>query len=232
LSWHLVSRDTSTLDESRIAAATIESLAENTSDSAIAPLFWYAVAGLPGALVYRFLNTADAMLGYRDAEREWLGKAAARLDDVANLIPARLTALCMILSAPWLGGRMEGGWRIWRRDAGTTASPNAGHPMSAAAGVLGVELEKVDHYRLGAGQPKPSARDIRRSQRLVIVSVAIALGIFITGGWIRAVGARVGAAANVSSMASFLSAPTRASTTNHESPVTNHQSSKKGFGHE
>lgn len=185
LSWHLVSRDTSRLDESQIAAATIESLAENTSDSVVAPIFWYAVAGLPGALVYRFLNTADAMLGYRDAEREWLGKAAARLDDVANLIPARLTALCMILAAPWLGRCIEDGWRIWRRDAGATASPNAGHPMSAAAGVLGVELEKVDHYRLGAGLSKPAARDIQRAQRLVVMSVLIALAVFLTGGKVK-----------------------------------------------
>jgi adenosylcobinamide-phosphate synthase len=181
LSRHLVSRDTSRLDESQIAAATIESLAENTSDSVVAPIFWYAVAGLPGALVYRFLNTADAMLGYRDPEREWLGKAAARLDDIANLIPARLTALCMIVSAPWLGSRIEDGYRIWRRDAGATASPNAGHPMSAAAGVLGVELEKVDHYRLGAGQPKPSARDIQRYEPLVMMSALIALAIFLAG---------------------------------------------------
>ncbi|MBI3959164.1 MAG: cobalamin biosynthesis protein CobD [Chloroflexi bacterium] len=181
LSWHLVSRDTSSLDDRQVAAATIESLAENTSDSVIAPLFWYAVAGLPGALVYRFLNTADAILGYRDAEREWLGKPAARLDDVANLIPARLTALLMMLAAPLIGGSFGDSWRIWRRDAGKTASPNAGHPMSAAAGALGVELEKLDHYRLGAGLPKPTAGDIRRAQQLVKFSVGIGIAAVI--GW-------------------------------------------------
>ena len=92
LSWHLVSRDTSTLDEAQVAGAAIESVAVNTSDGVIAPLFYYALWGLPGALAYRFINTGDAMLGYRDAEHEWLGKVPAWLDDLANLIPARLTA--------------------------------------------------------------------------------------------------------------------------------------------
>lgn len=184
LSWHLVSRDTSCLNASQIAAATVESLAENTSDSVIAPIFWYVIAGLPGALVYRFLNTADAMLGYRDIEREWLGKAAARLDDAANLIPARLTALGMILSAPWVGGRIEDGWRIWRRDAGATASPNAGHPMSAAAGVLGVELEKIGHYRLGAELCKPTTVHIKRMQRLSVASVGVCFVFLVGIDWV------------------------------------------------
>jgi hypothetical protein len=102
----------------------------------VAPLLWYVVGGLPAALAYRFLNTADAMLGYRDREREWLGKPAARLDDAANWLPARLSAL-LVIGCAWLAGGSSGqGWRIWRRDAGLTTSPNAGHPMSAAAGVL------------------------------------------------------------------------------------------------
>ena len=171
LGWHLVSRDVSRLDESLVAAATIESLAENTSDSVIAPLFWYGVGGLPVALVYRFLNTADALLGYRDAEREWLGKAAARLDDIANLIPARLTTLLIIASAPIAGGRSRRAWRIWRRDARKTASPNAGHPMSAATGALGVVLGKIGHYRLGEGLAPPTAGVIRRGQRLLTGSI-------------------------------------------------------------
>jgi adenosylcobinamide-phosphate synthase len=184
LSWHLVSRDTTALDASQLSAATIESLAENTTDSIVAPIFWYAVAGLPGALVYRFLNTADAMLGYRDVEREWLGKAAARLDDAANLIPARLTALSMILAAPVVGGRITDALRIWQRDAGMTASPNAGHPMSAAAGALGVELEKVDHYRLGAELSKPTVIDIWRTQRLSVASVSVSLVVVLGLRWV------------------------------------------------
>jgi adenosylcobinamide-phosphate synthase len=167
VSWHLVSRDTSALSAEHVAAATIESVAENTSDGFVAPVFYYLLFGLPGALVYRFLNTADAMLGYHDERHEWLGKAAARLDDVANFIPARLTALLLLLAA-WLNGEeARRGWMIWRRDAGKTASPNAGQPMSAMAGVLGVELEKQSVYRLGEGQRLPPPADIARSVKLM-----------------------------------------------------------------
>ena len=163
LAWHLVSRDTAGLSEAQVAAATIESVAENASDGVVAPLFWFAVGGLPAALAYRFANTADAMLGYRDQRREWLGKAAARCDDLLNLIPARITA-GLILA---LGGRPGAGVRAWWRDCRATASPNAGHPMAAAAGVLGVELVKVGAYTLGAGQRRPGPDDIRRAVRLL-----------------------------------------------------------------
>ncbi len=163
LRWHLVSRDTAELTEGQIAAATIESVAENSSDGVVAPMLYYALLGLPGALVYRFLNTADAMLGYRDVQREWLGKASARLDDLANLLPARCTALLILGVGWWSSGEGANAWHIWRRDAHIPASPNAGHPMSAMAGVLGVELEKVNHYKLGAGQRPPTVHDIPRS---------------------------------------------------------------------
>ncbi|PON16347.1 cobalamin biosynthesis protein CobD [Candidatus Entotheonella serta] len=163
LSWHLVSRDTTVLNASEISAATIESVAENASDSLVAPLLYYAIGGLPGALLYRLINTADAMLGYRDPEREWLGKIPARLDDLVNLIPARLTAGCILVVAfPYRYGAKET-WRIWRRDAKQTASSNAGHPMSAMAGALGVELVKIEHYRLGDGLKPPVQADIARS---------------------------------------------------------------------
>ncbi|MEL7235990.1 MAG: adenosylcobinamide-phosphate synthase CbiB, partial [Chloroflexota bacterium] len=170
LSWHLVSRDTSQLNASQIAAAAIESVAENTSDGIIAPLFWYGVGGLPAALTYRYLQTCDSILGYRDAEREWLGKIPARTDDLLNLIPARLTALCIVLLRPH-------GWHVWRRDARRTASPNAGHPMSAMAGVLNVELEKVGHYRLNSGTRPPEIDDIRHARHLMVGAVTL----FTTG---------------------------------------------------
>jgi adenosylcobinamide-phosphate synthase len=173
LSWHLVSRDTATLDASQVAAAAVESVAENTSDGIIAPLFYYILAGLPGALAYRYVNTVDSMLGYRDAEREYLGKIPARFDDLANLIPARLMALLFIAAAFILGENGRNAWRVWRRDGKKTASPNAGQPMSAMAGALGVELEKVDHYVLGVGGRLPSANDIRRARLLMFVTVAI-----------------------------------------------------------
>ncbi|QBS38693.1 cobalamin biosynthesis protein CobD (plasmid) [Thermaerobacter sp. FW80] len=173
--YHLVSRDTRGLDAPRLAAATIESVAENASDSVVAPLFYYVLAGLPGALAYRFLNTADAMLGYRDPSREWLGKAAARADDAANLIPARLTAALLVLAAACLREDARGALSIWRQDAGKTASPNAGHPMSAMAGALGVELEKAGHYKLGAGLALPGPSDIERAVRLFYGTVAMAI---------------------------------------------------------
>lgn len=179
LGWHLVSRDVRQLDEGLVAAATIESLAENSLDSVIAPLFWFGIGGLPAALVYRFLNTADAMLGYRDAEREWLGKSAARADDIANLVPARLTALLIVAGAALGGGNSGSALRIWRRDGGQTASPNAGQPMSAAAGALEVVLEKVGHYRLGDGLARPKADDIRRAGRLLSGSVLLGIAVAV-----------------------------------------------------
>jgi adenosylcobinamide-phosphate synthase len=177
VSWHLVSRDTKALSAAQVAAATIESVAENSSDGVVAPVLYYSIGGLPAALAYRFINTADAMLGYRDPDHEWLGKVPARLDDVANLLPARVSAGLIVL-AELLGGECAGqAWRTWRRDGRTTASPNAGHPMSAMAGALGVELEKVGHYRLGAGGTAPAATDIGRAVRLMRLAVGLMLGV-------------------------------------------------------
>lgn len=181
LSWHLVSRDTSQLDASRVAAATIESVAENSSDGIVAPLFYYALGGLPAALAYRFVNTADAMLGYRDPDHEWLGKAPARLDDVANLLPSRIAAGLLMLAAPLAGADAWRAWRIFQRDKGRTASPNAGRPMSAMAGALNVELEKVGHYKLGAGLRPAVPADVGRSVRLVVLATGLGVGLLVAG---------------------------------------------------
>jgi adenosylcobinamide-phosphate synthase len=180
LSWHLVSRDTSQLDESKVAAAAIESVAENASDGIVAPLFFFAVGGLPAAFAYRFINTADSMLGYHDEEREWLGKIPARLDDLLNFIPARLAGLFIVLSAPFCGVSAAQAWKIMERDSNQTASPNAGIPMSAMAGALGVELEKLDHYALGKGLRLPSSADLALARRILYVAVGFAaLSFFI-----------------------------------------------------
>jgi len=167
LSYHLVSRSTTELNSSDIAAAAIESVAENTSDSFVAPLFFYCFAGLPGALFYRWVNTADAMLGYRTAELEWLGKFAARLDDCLNWIPARLTAMAMLIAGVLGHWDWRVGLRTWRRDSQLTASPNAGHPMSMAAGLLKVALEKKGHYILGHEFSKPNVNDLKASIRIM-----------------------------------------------------------------
>ncbi|MBL8277520.1 MAG: cobalamin biosynthesis protein CobD [Pelomonas sp.] len=139
----LVSRDTTALSEAEVREAAIETLAENLNDSVIAPLFWFAIAGLPGAALYRFANTADAMWGYRD-EREWFGKWAARADDLLSWLPARLTAL--LLWPPRAA-------RLWR-EARRTPSPNSGWPMAAMALRLDRRLAKPGVYVLHAeGQP-------------------------------------------------------------------------------
>jgi adenosylcobinamide-phosphate synthase len=147
LSW-LCSRDARTLDEPALVAATIESVAENASDSFVAPLLYYALFGLPGAVAYRAVNTLDAMFGYR-GQYEYFGKASARLDDLLNLVPARLTAACLLLAGAIAGADVRRGRAVWRRDAAKTASPNAGHPMAAMAGLLGLALDKPGHYCLG-----------------------------------------------------------------------------------
>lgn len=176
----LVSRDRATLPASLAAAAAIESLAENLSDSVVAPLFWHAVFGLPGAAVYRFVNTADAMIGYRGEPYEYLGKAAARLDDALNLIPARLTAVLIIALAPLYGEDARRAWQIWRRDADATTSPNAGQPMAAAAGATGVRLEKVGQYTLGGDLRLPTARDLAQAETMAQrVGLAAATGLAV-----------------------------------------------------
>lgn len=144
----LCSRDPSRLDAPLVAAAAVESVAENASDSAVAPLLFWALLGVPGAIAYRALNTLDARVGYH-GPYEWLGKASARLDDLANLVPARLTAALLLAAGATRGGDARRGLAILRRDGARTESPNAGRPMAAMAGLLGVELEKVGHYRLG-----------------------------------------------------------------------------------
>lgn len=179
LATHLVSRDTSTLDASEVAAATIESVAENLSDGVLAPWVAYALGGLPLAAAYRAANTLDAMWGYRTPELEALGQGAARVDDALNLLPARLTAVALMLAAAGEGSalRSVGGWR---RDRGRTASPNAGHPMAAMAGALGVRLEKTDAYVLGGDFPPPGLDDLRRALRLArraMLGAAVVLAV-------------------------------------------------------
>jgi adenosylcobinamide-phosphate synthase len=176
----LVSRDRSQLTAELVSAAAIESLAENLSDSIIAPLFYYLLFGLPGAATYRLFNTFDSMVGYH-GRYEYLGKAAARLDDILNLLPSRLTALLIIASAPLFGGKRGNAWRIWRRDAHKTASPNAGHPMATAAGALGLQLEKVGHYTLGDNERTITTHDIQRAEQMVWLigsGVILLIGLF------------------------------------------------------
>jgi adenosylcobinamide-phosphate synthase len=167
----LVSRDTSALDEPLLVAATVESVAENSSDSFVAPLFYFLLFGVPGALVYRAINTADSMVGYH-GRYEYLGKAAARLDDAANFIPARITGLLMVVASA-LRCRAAESWRVAWAFHGVTESPNAGWPMSAMAGALAVRLEKVGHYQIGDGHSPLTAGKIGDANWLAGATMAL-----------------------------------------------------------
>jgi adenosylcobinamide-phosphate synthase len=151
----LVSRDTSLLQAHEVREAAIETLAENLNDSVVAPLCWFAVAGLPGAALYRFANTADAMWGYR-GRWEWAGKWAARADDVLSWLPARLTALLLCAAA----GRWPAGLA---REARRTPSPNGGWPMGATALLLDARLSKPGVYALHADGRLPNSADLHRT---------------------------------------------------------------------
>lgn len=142
----IVGRDPQALDEAGVCRAAIETTAENFSDGVVAPAFWFAVAGLPGMLVYKAINTADSMIGHRSERYLAFGWAAARLDDVLNLLPARLAGLLFVLVAPLVGGSMAGAWRAMRRDAMRHRSPNAGWPESAMGGAFGLALAGPRRY--------------------------------------------------------------------------------------
>ncbi|MCI4062275.1 cobalamin biosynthesis protein [Micromonospora sp. R77] len=181
---HLCGRDPSTLDEPELARATVESVAENTSDAVVAPLVWGAVAGLPGLLGYRAANTLDAMVGHRSPRYARFGTPAARLDDLLNLLPARLTGLLTIAVAPVAHGDRQRAWRVWRRDRNDHPSPNAGQCEAAMAGALGVRLGGRNVYFgraevrpfLGDG-PRPEGRHLKRAARISGAVGLAALGI-------------------------------------------------------
>ncbi|MFD4368242.1 cobalamin biosynthesis protein [Rhodococcus sp. NPDC058521] len=180
----LCGRDPSELDIGALARAALESVAENTSDAMVGAVFWGALCGVPGLLAYRATNTLDAMIGYRSAKYTNFGWAAARWDDVVNLVPARVTGVLTALVAPSVGGSVAGAVSAWRRDAANHPSPNAGVAEATAAGALGVSLGGRTEYShgvemrpvLGRGNP-PSPRDLRRGVQLSrAVQVGAAVG--------------------------------------------------------
>jgi adenosylcobinamide-phosphate synthase len=178
----LCSRPATSLGPSALAAATIESVAENASDSVVAPLLFFAVFGLPGAAFYRAVNTLDAMMGYR-GHLEYAGKASARLDDVLNFVPARVTALLLIAAGRVAGADAGRGVRVLWRDGGRTESPNAGRPMAAMAGLLGVRLEKEGHYALGDAVRAIEGADITAAWRITSLASMGAVGLAVAIAW-------------------------------------------------
>ena len=189
----IVGRDPQTLDAAGVARAAIESLAENFSDAVVAPVLWMAIAGLPGAALYKAINTADSMIGHRTPRHEAFGWAAAKLDDLVNLPASRLSAL-LIVSAAALNMNAAAAWRAVLRDASRHRSPNAGYPEAAMAGALGLSLAgprvyggvKIDDATMGDGRRDATAADIRRALALyryadamLIALVAAVAGILI-----------------------------------------------------
>jgi adenosylcobinamide-phosphate synthase len=186
---HIVGRDTARLDRAGIARAAIESLAENFSDGIVAPVFWLVVAGLPGAALYKAINTADSMIGHRTPRYADFGWAAARLDDLVNLPASRFAALLLILASVLCNDASAGAaWRAWRavlRDAARHRSPNAGYPEAAMAGALGLSLAgprfyagiSVEDAFMGDGRRAAEAKDIRRALALYRCADAILLAL-------------------------------------------------------
>jgi adenosylcobinamide-phosphate synthase len=183
----LVSREVMQLDADLVRERAMESLAETFNDSVVAPVLWFVVAGLPGAVVYRFANTADAMWGYRGfrggVHWEWAGKFAARADDVLSWVPARLSALLIAIAA---GGVSLG---ALAREARQTASPNSGWPMAAMALALGARLRKPGVYTINAQAPSPRPQDTARAVRVashaLLVITAWAVMMLAALGWGR-----------------------------------------------
>lgn len=181
----IVGRDTGELDDAGVARAAIESLAESFCDGVAAPLFWLLVAGLPGIWCYKAVNTADSMIGYRSPRFLHFGQAAARLDDAANLLPARLAAIILALAG--------GGWRILWRDHGRHDSPNAGWCEAAMAGALGLKLGGPSCYQgiprakpwIGDGRTDANARDIRRALRIYRRAAVLLLVFAGAFAWLR-----------------------------------------------
>jgi adenosylcobinamide-phosphate synthase len=182
----IVGRDTAALDTAGIARAAIESLAENFSDAVVAPVVWLAIAGLPGAALYKAINTADSMIGHRTPRYEAFGWAAARLDDLVNLPASRLAALFLVAAAALnKDAAAADAWRAVRRDASHHRSPNAGYPEAAMAGALGLSLAgprvyggfTVDDAAMGDGRRDATAADIRRALRLYRRADALLLAL-------------------------------------------------------
>jgi len=191
----IVKRNTKDLDKNHVYSGVIESISENTVDGITGPLFYFGLFGLPGAFVYRVINTADSMIGYKTNIFKNIGWFAANCDKILNYIPSRLTGLVMIFGAMILGNNWKKSYRIMMRDGKKTESPNAGYPMAAIAGALGTKFEKIDHYSLGDGEISFSKEHVKSTIALMKVTSILFCGIVVIpimlllsylGWWIHA----------------------------------------------
>ncbi|MFB5604609.1 MAG: cobalamin biosynthesis protein [Candidatus Nitrosomaritimum aestuariumsis] len=191
----IVKRNTKNLDKNHILSGVLESISENTVDGITGPLFYFGIFGLPGAFVYRVVNTADSMVGYKTTIFKNIGWFAANCDKILNFIPSRLTGLTMIFSAMILGYNWKNSYHIMIRDGRKTQSLNAGYPMAAIAGALETKFEKVNHYSLGDGEIEFSRSHVKSAisimkitsiifSGMIIIPVVLLLSYF--GWWIHA----------------------------------------------
>ena len=184
-------RDTQALTAEGVTKAAVETVAENASDGVIAPLLYMLLGGAPLALTYKAINTMDSMVGYKNTQYLYFGRAAAKLDDIANYLPSRIAALLWVAAAALTGNDARSAWRIWRRDRRNHASPNSAQTESACAGALNVQLAGPAYY-FGEYYPKPTIgdavrpiepEDIRRADRMMYAEslLALVLGLVIRG---------------------------------------------------
>ena len=173
----ITKRKTKNLDKNHILSGVLESISENTVDGITGPLFYFALFGLPGAFVYRIINTIDSMIGYKTEMFKNLGWFGANCDNILNYIPSRLTAMTMVLGSMLLGHDWKNCYEIFKRDGKKTDSPNAGYPMAALAGALGTKLEKIEHYSLGTDIQKITSKKVRDAITLMKVTSLLFFGI-------------------------------------------------------
>lgn len=187
----IVGRDTEQLTEEGVTRAAVETVAENFSDGELAPLLYMLIGGAPLALTYKAVNTMDSMVGYKNERYLHFGRAAAKLDDAANYLPARLAALLWIIACPLAGGSAKGAWRIWRRDRRNHASPNSAQTESACAGSLGVQLagpasyfgKRVEKPTIGDPLRDIQPRDILRANRIMAAASVVGLALGLGARW-------------------------------------------------
>ena len=187
----IVGRDTEQLTEEGVTRAAVETVAENFSDGELAPLLYMLIGGAPLALTYKAVNTMDSMVGYKNERYLHFGRAAAKLDDAANYLPARLAALLWIIACPLAGGSAKGAWRVWRRDRRNHASPNSAQTESACAGSLGVQLagpasyfgKRVEKPTIGDPLRDIQPRDILRANRIMAAASVVGLALGLGARW-------------------------------------------------